>query len=119
MNFLISFSYSAWITRVFSNNTDIANLSTTGLGLQRLVQTFLDSRSAIMPKPRRPQIHDVSEDSQETQGYFSHMDIDLNDPELLAVLAEATESPEIKEMQVKDKLVSEVNRALSSITMRI
>ena len=98
----------AWVTRVFSTVADIANLSTTGIEIQRLVQTFLDVRAAYFPKPRRPTIHAATEDSQESQDYFGMFDIDLNDPDLQAVLGDESESPEAKEIVRKDKLLAEV-----------
>ena len=87
---------------------DIANLPTTGIGIQRLVQTFLNVRAAYMPKPRRPTIHTATEDSQESQDYFGMFDIDLDDPDLQAALGDEAESPEAKEAYRKDKLLAEV-----------
>ena len=87
--------------------TDIVNLPTTGIEIQRLVQTFLNVRSAYMPKPRRPTIHAATEDSQESQDYFGLFDIDLDDPDLHAVLGDETESSEAKEVTRKDKLLAE------------
>ena len=98
----------AWVTRVFSTVTDIANLTTTGIEIQRLVQTFLNVRAVYMPKPRRPTIHAATEDSQESQDYFGMFDIDLDDPDLQAALGDESESPEAKEVARKDKLLAEV-----------
>ena len=89
---------------------DIANLPTTGIEIQRLVQTFLNVRAAYMPKPRRPTIHAATEDSQESQDYFGMFDIDLDDPDLQAALGDEAESPEAKEVARKDKLLAEVVR---------
>ena len=100
--------FIAWVTRVFSTMTDIANLPTTGIEIQRLVQTFLNVRAAFMPKPRRPTIHAATEDSQESQDYFGMFDIDLDDPDLQAALGDEAESPEAKEVHRKDKLLAEV-----------
>ncbi|KAF9646529.1 hypothetical protein BDM02DRAFT_3171519 [Thelephora ganbajun] len=102
------FMEGPWVTRVFTTMTDIANLPTTGIEIQRLVQTFLNVRAAYMPKPRRPTIHAATEDSQESQDYFGMFDIDLNDPDLQAVLGDEVESPEAKEVVRKDKLLGEV-----------
>ena len=88
--------------------TDIANLPTTGIEIQRLVQTFLNVRASYMPKPRRPTIHAATEDSQESQDYFGMFDIDLDDPDLQAALGDEAESPEAKEASRKDKLLAEV-----------
>jgi len=87
---------------------DIANLPTTGIEIQRLVQTFLNVRAAYMPKLRRPTIHAATEDSQESQDYFGMFDIDLDDPDLQAALGDEAESPEAKEVARKDKLLAEV-----------
>ena len=87
---------------------DIANLPTTGIEIQRLVQTFLNIRAAYMPKLRRPTIHIATEDSQESQDYFGMFDIDLDDPDLQAALGDEAESPEAKEVARKDKLLAEV-----------
>ena len=96
------------MTRVFSTVADIANLTTTGIEIQRLVQTFLDVRAAYFPTPRRPTIHPATEDSQESQDYFGMFDIDLDDPDLQAALGDEPESPEAKEVARKDKLLAEV-----------
>ena len=88
--------------------TDIVNLPTTGIEIQRLVQTFLNVRAAYMPNPRRPTIHAATEDSQESQDYFGMFDIDLDDPDLQAALGDEAESPEVKEVYRKDKLLAEV-----------
>lgn len=88
--------------------TDIANLTTTGIEIQRLVQTFLNVRATYMPKPRRPTIHAATEDSQESQDYFGMFDIDLDDPDLQAALGDESESPEAKDVARKDKLLAEV-----------
>jgi hypothetical protein len=72
------------------------------------VQTFLNLRAAYMPKPRRPTIHAATEDSQESQDYFGMFDIDLDDPDLQAVLGDESESPEGKEVARKDKFLAEV-----------
>ena len=88
--------------------TDIVNLPTTGIEVQRLVQTFLNVRAAYMPKPRRPTVHAATEDSQESQDYFGMFDIDLDDPELQAALGGEAESPEAKEVSRKEKLLAEV-----------
>lgn len=88
--------------------TDIANLPTTGIEIQRLVQIFLNVRAAYMPKPRRPTIHPATEDSQESQDYFGMFDIDLDDPDLQAALGDEAESPEAKEASRMDKLLAEV-----------
>jgi len=87
---------------------DIANLPTTGIEIQRLVQTFLNIRAAHMPKLRRPTIHAATEDSQESQDYFGMFDLDLDDPDLQAVLGDGAESPGVKEVARKDKLLAEV-----------
>lgn len=96
------------MTRVFSTVADIANLTTTGIEIQRLVQTFLNVRAAYFPKPRRPTIHAATEDSQESQDYFGMFDIDLDDPDLQAVLGDESKSPEAKEVAHKDKLLADV-----------
>ena len=96
------------MTRVFSTVADIANLTTTGIEIQRLVQTFLNVRAAYFPRPRRPTIHAATEDSQESQDYFGMFDIDLDDPDLQAALGDEPKSPEAKEVARKDKLLAEV-----------
>lgn len=88
--------------------TDIVNLPTTGIEIQRLVQTFLDVRAAYLPNPRRPTIHVATEDSQESQDYFGMFDIDLDDPDLQAALGDEGGSLETKEANRKDKLLAEV-----------
>ena len=88
--------------------TDIVNLPTTGIEIQRLVQTFLNVRAAYMPKPRRPTVHIAAEDSQESQDYFGMFDLDLDDPDLQAALGDEAEPPEVKEASRKDKSLAEV-----------
>ena len=87
---------------------DIANLPTTGIEIQRFVQTFLNVRAGYMPKPRRPTIHAATEDSQESQDYFGMFDLDLDDPDLQAALGDESESPEAKEVGRKERLLAEV-----------
>jgi hypothetical protein len=65
-----------------------------------------------MPKPRRPQVRNATD--EDSQDFYDQMDIDLNDPELLAVLGEKPESPEVKETQIKEKLASEVRKSLET-----
>ncbi|RPD62610.1 hypothetical protein L226DRAFT_458818, partial [Lentinus tigrinus ALCF2SS1-7] len=94
----------AWVHRVFSTATNLSTIPSTGEEIRRLVQAFLDARSRVMPKPRRPYPQGVLEDSQESQDYGCFQ-IDFDDPELQAALGETAEQQENRE---KDKIVCEI-----------
>lgn len=86
----------------------------TGDQIRRLVQAFLDARSLVIPKPRRPQPRVVAEDSQESQYDYDQFDLDLDDPELLAALGENLGDPEAIQNKEKDKIVCEVSSVPTS-----
>ncbi|KZT27796.1 hypothetical protein NEOLEDRAFT_1130281 [Neolentinus lepideus HHB14362 ss-1] len=96
-----------WVTRVFAASTNLANVPTTGIEIRKLVQAFLDARAAVMPKPRihraAPANSVVSE--EDSQGQYDDMQIDLDDPELLAALGEDVQSAAQKEIRAKDENV--------------
>ncbi|KAI0769083.1 Mus7/MMS22 family-domain-containing protein [Trametes elegans] len=96
-----------WVTRVFSTSTTLTSVVTTGDQIRRFVQAFLDVRSRVIPKPRRPQPRVIAEDSQESQYDYDQFDLDLDDPELLAALGVDVGPSEQTENKEKDKLVSE------------
>ncbi|KAI0655367.1 Mus7/MMS22 family-domain-containing protein [Cubamyces menziesii] len=97
-----------WVTRVFSTATTLSSVLSTGDQIRRLVQAFLDARSLVIPKPRRPQPRVVAEDSQESQYDYDQFDLDLDDPELLAALGENLGDPEAIQNKEKDKIVCEI-----------
>lgn len=95
----------AWVTRVFSTETDLTTIPETGVEVRSLVQTFLDARTAIMPKPPRPPIATLAnEESQESQEDYWSFDQYMDDPELL--LGTGAKLPE--EVEKRDKTLAEV-----------
>ncbi|OSC97472.1 hypothetical protein PYCCODRAFT_1377056 [Trametes coccinea BRFM310] len=97
-----------WVTRVFSTSTTLSTVLSTGDQIRRFVQAFLDARALVIPKPRRPQLKVIAEDSQESQYDYDQFDLDLDDPDLLAALGEGVGSSEASENKEKDKIVCEI-----------
>ncbi|KAI9066820.1 hypothetical protein FKP32DRAFT_1673568 [Trametes sanguinea] len=97
-----------WVTRVFSTSTTLSTVLSTGDQIRRFVQAFLDARALVIPKPRRPQLKVIAEDSQESQYDYDQFDLDLDDPDLLAALGEDVGSSEASENKEKDKIVCEI-----------
>lgn len=97
----------AWVTRVFSTETDLTTIPTIAFEVRTLVQTFLNARASIFPKPQRPPIAPIpSEDSQESQEDYWHFDGYMDDPELLAVTGAALS----KELQQREMILAEVSK---------
>ncbi|EPQ56427.1 hypothetical protein GLOTRDRAFT_138160 [Gloeophyllum trabeum ATCC 11539] len=99
-----------WVTRVFAASTNLANVPTTGLEIRKLVQAFLDARAAAMPMPRikGPAAANVAPADEDSQDIYGDLDLDLDDPELLAALGEDVEDTRLKEMKAKDEVVCKV-----------
>ena len=103
----------AWVTRIFSNATNLTQVRTTALEIRRLVQAFLNARQTAMPASQRhPVVAPRAEDSQESQEDYGTFDLDLNDPELQAALGDDMESSIANQNKVKDGLVSQVGCVL-------
>ncbi|KAI0712388.1 methyl methanesulfonate-sensitivity protein 22 [Earliella scabrosa] len=94
-----------WVTEVFSKATNLSTISSTGDEIRRLVQAFLDARSLVIPKRRRPQRRVVVDESQDSQDY-GHFELDMNDPALIAALDGGVSNHD--ENQEKEKVVCEI-----------
>ena len=76
-----------------------------------LVEIFLDARSLVIPKPRRPPRPTLAvreESQEESQEGYNNFDLDLNDPELWAALEGSDISPLSDELSSKERRVAEV-----------
>ena len=86
-------------------------MAKAALEMRRLLQAFLNARTAIMPMPQRPRVLPSvvpGGDNQESQDDYGTFELDLNDPELLAALSDVVESPLAHEWKAKDRLVCDV-----------
>ncbi|KAL6308241.1 Mus7/MMS22 family-domain-containing protein [Sparassis latifolia] len=98
-----------WIARVFSNQTNLTSVITTGLEIRRLVQAFLDARARVIPRPPRPRpVSAVAEETQESQEDYGMFDLNMDDPELLAALGEVEESARMQDQKAKETVVAEI-----------
>lgn len=86
----------------------------TGLEICKCIQSFLVARRAIFPPPSFPKPA-AGRESQESQDEYGDGGLDLNDPALLAVLADIEDRPD--ENEVADRHASEVN--VSSYSLAI
>ena len=93
----------AWIKRVFSLDTQLSANVMTGREIRKLVQSFLNARTAALPPPPRRMPHaESTEDSQESQEYFGMDDMNYDDPELVAALdpENAAKAQELKQKEI-------------------
>ncbi|EGO22248.1 hypothetical protein SERLADRAFT_472803, partial [Serpula lacrymans var. lacrymans S7.9] len=95
-----------WVTQIFSASTNLASLSKTGEEIRRLVQSFLDARTSVIPNA--PVATTVSVESQESQDEYGQLLWDLDDPELLAALGDDTGSSLVADVKVKEETVCKV-----------
>ena len=109
----------AWVTRLLSTTNPSINTSTNN-EIRTFVQTFLDARGRVIPRPHRPPPRAAVEDSQDSQDDYGQFDIDLDDPELLAALGEDAGPSEYKENKERDKIVCEtIDKHLSLAIYRL
>jgi hypothetical protein len=102
--------FIAWLTPLLSNRTGLANVARTGIEIRRLVQSFLDARTSVIPLPKiRCPTHVDSQDSQDD--YEMLDDLCMNDISLLEALdrEEGLLDVREKEKREKDGRVSQVN----------
>ncbi|TFK51700.1 hypothetical protein OE88DRAFT_1658283 [Heliocybe sulcata] len=99
-----------WVTRVFAASTNLANVASTGIEIRKLVQAFLDARTAVMPKPRisRPAPANPGVFQEDSQDNYGDFDLDMDDPELLEALGENSGASLQKEVNAKDEVVCKV-----------
>jgi hypothetical protein len=77
----------------------------TGLEICKCVQSFLTARRVIFPPPSLPKPA-ARHESQDSQDEYGDGGLDLNDPALLAVLADIEDRPD--ENDAADHIASEV-----------
>jgi len=81
----------------------------TGIEIRRLVQSYLNARAAVIPPPQlQCSISAPCDENQESQDEYGALELDLNDPELLAALGDEPPSHEVIVMKEKDARVSRV-----------
>ncbi|KAG6890307.1 hypothetical protein C0995_009513 [Termitomyces sp. Mi166 len=96
----------------------VANLTdqpTTAEQIRQMLQVFIDARKGALPPSERPRRNPTTRDSQESQDDYPTMDIDYDDPKLLAALdARGAEvpSPEVIEFTEKEE---KLNAYMSSV----
>ncbi|GLB41954.1 hypothetical protein LshimejAT787_1005540 [Lyophyllum shimeji] len=72
--------------------------------IRELVQTFLDARKSALPPPQRPRIvPQAAQESQESQDEYYTVDMDYDDPALLAILDGGVQMPNFKEKEAAVK----------------
>ncbi|KAH7927866.1 hypothetical protein BV22DRAFT_245793 [Leucogyrophana mollusca] len=76
-----------WVTKIFAPSNNLA-FGRAGAELRLLVQSFLDARSLVLPKPNF-HVPIPEAESQESQDEYGQFSLDFNDPELLAALGDA------------------------------
>ena len=96
--------YSAWISRIFSSS--LAADYRTGLEIRKCVQSFLKARQAAIPLPALPSQAVHRQETQDSQDEYGDGGLDLNDPAVLALLADVEGSPD--ENYLADQKASEV-----------
>jgi hypothetical protein len=95
------------VERIFS--ASLAHVDKTELEIRRLVQAFLNARSAVMPGPLRPPRTMTKVDSEESQGFDEYETLDLcDDDELRAALGEDIHMKKTNDNKAKDELVCKV-----------
>lgn len=107
---LSKYVLEAWVTKIFSA-INLSNGAKTGVEIRRLVQAFLDARAAAMPEPSRPRLRSMA-DNQESQDEYGMLDLDLDDPELLAALGEEPQDLQATDNKVKEARVCKVRFSL-------
>ncbi|KAF8074820.1 Mus7/MMS22 family-domain-containing protein [Lyophyllum atratum] len=97
---------------LFKGPQSFIDLSKTADEIRKMVQTFLDARKLVLPPPQRPRIMSQrAAESQESQDEYGTVDMDYDDPDLVAALsgdpgAEVTPGFTAKEAAMKSLIDS-------------
>ncbi len=82
----------------------------TGVEMRRLLRSFLDARSLIIPRPSLPRAAPANNgESQESQDDYGQFDIDLDDPELAAALGDEIESSSRQQLKSMEEATCRVS----------
>jgi hypothetical protein len=108
--------FIAWFTPLLSNRTGLTNVARTGIEIRRLVQSFLNARTSVIPLPKiRCPTRQTHVDSQESQDDYEMLDdLCMNDPSLLEALEREEGLLDVgeKKKREKDGRVSQVSAPL-------
>ena len=97
--------HPAWVSRIFSGS--LAADYRTGLEIRKCVQSFLTARRAVIPLPPLPRQALHLQEIQDSQDEYGDGGLDLNDPAVLALLADVEGFPD--ENYVADQKAGEVS----------
>lgn len=67
-------------------NQPLTSVYRTADEIQQLLTVFLEARKLTLPEPERPRIVPIAQESQESQDEYGMLEIDYDDPALLAAL---------------------------------
>ncbi|KAF9078116.1 Mus7/MMS22 family-domain-containing protein [Rhodocollybia butyracea] len=103
------------IQRIGNDSSIMENIN-TAQEVEKVLRTFLSIRDKIIPAPQLPPLeplleNNTDEDLHESQGCYGDMDIDIDDPTVLALLA-----GDINEPSSTERMDSKKAKVLSPLT---